>query len=103
MVITAQPSGEVLRDISPFELGFSEKDVCGRLGGCSDIVVDVHLVPREWIDAIGHDVDWAESEEELDGDEHVTTLCRRDAICTYRRDMFDKVCRVSFPFLEVEI
>ena len=83
VVTTVQPSGEVLRDVSPLELGLSEKDACSRLGGCSDIVVDAHFVPREWIDAIGHDADWAESEDEFDGDEHVTPLGRRDATCTH--------------------
>ena len=86
MVTTAQPSGEVLRDVFPPEFRLNEKDSCSPLGGCSDIIVDVHLVPREWIDAIGRDVDWAESEDGFDADEHVTPLTH--AICTHRRDLY---------------
>ena len=98
MVTTAQPSGEVLRDVCPLEMELSEKDACSRLGGCSDIVVDVHLIPRQWINTICHDVHWAELEDELGGDKHVTLVSRRDAICTYRHDMID----IS-PFLEVQM
>ena len=32
-----------------------------------------------------------------------TPLSRRDAICTYRRNILDEVCRVYFPFLQSRV
>ena len=73
MITTAQPSGEVPRDISPLELGLNKRGACTRLGRFfSDIIVDVHLFLREWIDAVDHDVDCADGEDELNDNEHVT-------------------------------
>ena len=52
-------------------------------------------VPEGWMDAIGHDVRWADEEDELHNDEHVTPLSRCDAICMYRRNM---ECTASISF-----
>ena len=99
IVTTSRPSGEVLRDIAPLEGGLSEKDACSHLGGCSDIVVDVHLDPREWLDAISHDIDWeaATEADELDDIECGTPLSRRNAISYYRRNLLD--VRIVYIFL----
>ena len=45
-------TGDIIEDIYPRKDGISEADAGGRLTGCADIVVDVHLPPREWVELI---------------------------------------------------
>ena len=43
IVTRSLPNGRITRDIRPIDLDIIEKQYCNRIGGCSDIVVDVYL------------------------------------------------------------
>ena len=103
-IVTSQLSREVLRDVTPLAAALSEKVACSRLGGGADNVADAHVVPKEWTDAISHDIDWEAATEademHLKDAECVTPLSSRHTLCDYKRRLLDRVFRDAFPFLE---
>ena len=112
-------TGDVIEDIYPRRDDISEAKAGSRLRGCADIVVDVHLLLREWIELIQRrstslwcDVDGSEDEDWLSENGNVSctpniapytiesveerfktvvehTPSRREVIDTHRRAIID--------------
>ena len=112
IVTTATPSMKVLRSLKPRDQGISEAQACTVLGGSQDIIVDVHLSPIQWIDALRDTSQWSDIEDDCDETvdnfsrpdgraEHIPPMSRQSAIAFHRQRVLNLVTPCT-PFLYLE-